>query len=53
MVGIVDVKERGAVIRQESALFSVCVCTRNTGTYTGTLTVEEGNPFEYLKKGLR
>lgn len=31
----------------------ICVCIHNTCTYTGILTVVEGDPFEYLKKRLR
>lgn len=47
---IVEVKERGAIIRQQSEVFVLCVCVHNTCTYTDVLfTIEVGSPFKYLK----
>lgn len=47
---IVEVKERGAIIRQQSEVFVMCGCVHNTCTYTGVFTIEVGSPFEYLKR---
>lgn len=37
----------------KSLNFLMYMFVRITHTHTGMLTVEKGNPFEYLKKGLR
>lgn len=47
------VKERGAIIREQSELLNAYVYTHNTHIYTGILTVDKSNLFEYLKKRLR
>ena len=45
-----EVRERGAIIRQQSGVFVMCVCVHNTCTYTGVFTIEVGSPFESLKR---